>query len=86
MSYCRNNGKDSDVYLIPTGDEERSFWECVGCYLAPRQILGGVEVAWTKLDTRQEALDHLLKHRAEGHKVPEHALERLRREIAEEAL
>ena len=84
MSYCRMS-ENSDVYLVATGEGERSFWSCVGCHLARRQILGQVEVAWTELATLQEALQHLYKHRAEGDKVPGRAIKRLRKEIAAES-
>ncbi|MEE8322428.1 MAG: hypothetical protein V3R57_02235 [Candidatus Bathyarchaeia archaeon] len=84
MSYCRKNGKDSDVYLIATGDRsDRSFWSCIGCELAFPRILGKMEIRWTELDTLQQALDHLIEHREAGHKVPKTALDRLRREIGE---
>jgi hypothetical protein len=35
----------------------------------------------TTLRTKRQALKHLLLHRHKGHKVPDYALERLRKEI-----
>lgn len=37
-----------------------------------------------QFNTRTEALEHLEAHRAAGHKVPEYAFERLRKELEEE--
>jgi len=73
VSYCRF-GDDSDVYLMRTG----SGWWCCGCALAdtPKQL----EVS---LKTRQQVLDHLDKHILRGSKVPQHAVDRLHREIEE---
>ena len=82
MSYCRKNGKDSDVYLIATAEDSRAFWSCIGCDLTASTFFGQCEVRFTEMDTLQEVLAHLEKHREEGHKVPERALERVHREIA----
>ena len=68
MSYCRFC--EGDVYLFA---DVAGGWSCCGCRLPlPHHF-----------DTRQETLDHLLYHRSEGHKVPQHAIDRLNREIAE---
>lgn len=81
MSYCRNNGVDSDVYVINSGKK----WECLGCPRAPRVNHQMFNVkGWVSFETRQGILDHLLEHRRLGDKVPNRALERLRREIREE--
>lgn len=82
MSYCQI-GEDSDVYVLKVfkNIEGDDAWSCCGCILSPETTV------WDKgytFETRQEMLDHLLKHRAEGHRVPEHALERLHKEIAAE--
>jgi hypothetical protein len=77
MSYCRNNGKDSDVWVIATKDRAQPFWSCVNCSLAAPRITGQVEVRWTECDTPQEMIWHLLKHRTLGDKVPQRALDRL---------
>jgi hypothetical protein len=37
-----------------------------------------------QFNTRSEALEHLQAHRDAGHKVPEYAFERLRKELEEE--
>jgi hypothetical protein len=72
MSYCRV-GEDSDVYVIAIHDRvtRKAAWECF-CQERSAQF-----------DTHQKILEHLLCHRQKGDRVPEHALERLRREIAE---
>ncbi len=86
MSYCRKNGDDSDIYLVATGEwigtTHRAFWSCIGCDLAAPTFFGYCEVRFTEMDTLQEVLAHLNAHREEGHKVPERALERVRKEIA----
>ena len=74
MSYCRNNGKDSDVYIVATCSPDDSCipgWWCCGCKNIEDFFL-----------TREKMIEHLLQHRKDGDKVPESALERLRREIA----
>jgi hypothetical protein len=84
MSYCRKNGENSDLYVVGTGDA----WECLGCSLIPKgernEAVWGLITSWFICDTRQEMLNHVLAHRAEGHKVPEKAIRRLRKEIREE--
>lgn len=74
MSYCRNNGEDSDVYVIMTRDSsaQQNILECF-CDL-PRHIYG----------TRTEMIAHLREHQQRGDKVPDRAFERLYREIGEE--
>jgi hypothetical protein len=73
MSYCRNNGTDSDVYVIATANAktQKPGWWCCGC-----------DFENNFFETRPEMVEHLLQHRREGDKVPDRALERLRREIA----
>jgi hypothetical protein len=71
MSYCRM-GPQSDVYVVATGhpDTNEPVWWCSGerhDYLAY---------------TRQEMLEHLYQHRADGDKVPDHVIERLKSEIS----
>lgn len=68
MSYCRF-GDESDVYMYPANTNE--IW-CCACQLEPERLL-----------TQEEALEHLEEHRGVGHQVPQHAIERLKREIAE---
>lgn len=78
MSYCRNNGKDSDVYVICGMDEttHKSYWECVGCHLTEENY-GKV------FRTRLKMLAHLDHHRSLGDKVPTRTTTRLLREISE---
>lgn len=66
MSYCRNNGDDSDVYVIPT---ERGLV----CYTHNEPFECGHDPA--------AMIAHLEQHRADGYKVPEYAFERLRAEV-----
>lgn len=76
MSYCRNNGTDSDVYVIGTARDTKPWWECVACSLSRDR--------WGYLaKNRVEMLLHLDKHRIAGDKVPARAIERLEREIQE---
>ncbi len=65
MSYCRF-GDDSDVYMYPNTD---GTIDCCACRL------GGGRY------TIAEALDHLEEHQGVGHVVPQHAIDRLKREI-----
>jgi len=76
MSYCRNNGINSDVYVIATKNGEKEVWECVGCTLTERRY-------GKTLDTRSKMLTHLEHHRVLGDKVPICATSRLQREIQE---
>ncbi len=71
MSYCRYSA-DSDVYVIGT----KTGWACLGC--------SGLKDSSSSCKTREEMLGHLLKHREEGHKVPDWPLDRLRKEITAE--
>lgn len=68
---------DGEVYMYYTSDSEgNSSICCQGCVLKDSD--GSVHI-----DTPEEALDHLYKHRSEGHEVPDHAIKRLLREINE---
>lgn len=75
MSYCRDNGIDSDVYVICISNGKRPIWECVGCSLD--------EDRCCDFETRAGMMVHLTRHTKAGHKVPLRAFERLAREIAE---
>lgn len=66
MSYCRFS--EGDVYMYPS---EEGI-ECCLCLLAP---------PWLTLQTERDALAHLLAHRAAGHTVPQHAIDRLQEEL-----
>ena len=61
MSYARNNGVDSDVYVYLHCD---GFLECCGCSILKRSV------HFTKT---RDILKHLKVHTAMGHKVPERA-------------
>jgi hypothetical protein len=75
MSYCRNNGKDSDVYVVASfsDTEKKEIWACY-CNLSPF-------IAYS----RQGMITHLKEHELKGDKVPQRAFDRLRREITENA-
>ncbi len=59
-------GEDSDVYMYNSG----VGWIC---------CCGVDDVV---LETREEALQHLLQHRDKGDRVPQSAVDRLIKEIA----
>ena len=74
--YCRL-AADSDVNVLtvrPIG-EERS-WACRACILRPSNLRGDV-----RLPSRDMMVDHLLIHRQNNHRIPQEAIDRLRREI-----
>ena len=78
MSYCRNNGDDSDVYVYVMGTgntdptEAQEIWVCA-CNKPGNCV-----------PSRMAMYYHLLEHREDGDKVPEDALDRLIREVKEE--
>lgn len=74
MSYCRF--ADSDVYMF---HHVADGFLCMLCRLDP----DADRMGWST-NSRQEAIRHLEAHRQAGHAVPDHAFERLRREIEEE--
>ena len=67
MSYCRI-GDDSDVYLILTGPG----FVC---------NLRNGHTAWIA-NTREEVLNNLVSMKTRGYKIPQTAIEQLKREIA----
>lgn len=67
MSYCRNNGEDSEVYVIGTG----AALECCGCRLYKYSFQ-------TRLYNTM--IKHLKYHRKIGDKVPIRAFKRLEEE------
>jgi hypothetical protein len=69
MSYCRFNDVDSDVYVI---EGFKGLW-CVNCGYSKK----GTYV--TK--SHKQMINHLRMHRRMGNKVPDRAMERLRREL-----
>ena len=82
MSYCRNNGVDSDVYLIrnfPGFDKEdptthSGTLECMACLLSPDRTSFVTQWEWCMLL-------HLDEHANAGHKVPNRARKRLKEEM-----
>lgn len=71
MSYCRNDGENSNVFLYQDNSLDRI---CMGCLL-----LGDAGPS-VLLHTAEQAIDHLKLHREAGHKVPEGAFVTLRKE------
>lgn len=65
MSYCRNDGVDSDVYVI------RHVNGMLVCYCC---------LPDNEHERPEEMITHLLNHRSLGHKVPDRALDRLNAE------
>jgi len=84
MAYCRWS-EDSDVYLYCTGididDPGPPTWVCADCGMRPPGSHSQND-STVEMHTREAVLEHLLEHRAAGHKVPEDALDRIREEIA----
>ena len=78
MSYCRNNGKDSDIYIIRVADPSKEILdmdlECVGCLLDLDRESFVTKFEWCMLL-------HLDKHADAGHKVPNRARDRLKDEM-----
>lgn len=70
MSYCRAGG-DSDVYVMATAVKGKINWWCV------------CDNPDNFTETREAMLEHLYKHREDGDRVPEYAIERLQKEIRE---
>jgi hypothetical protein len=75
VSYCRNNGQDSDVYVIEhVGNAKTGPF--LYCYCG--------DGAGSQYFTRSGMIDHLLEHRRRGDKVPDRALDRLASELLAE--
>ena len=66
MSYRRFS--EGEYYMYPS---EEGI-ECCLCLLAP---------PWLIIQTRRQALSHLLDHSRAGHTVPQHAIDRLELEV-----
>jgi len=77
MSYCSNDGTDSDVYVVMT-----TQLECVGCKLIGRNfdLSTPIDVGYIAR-SRIEMIGHLGKHRLAGDRVPQRAIARLYREM-----
>ena len=79
MSYVRG-----EVYVIGTGDEEGSWWECLSCKLCPTKfvingkLVDGCESLY--FETQEELLEHLREHKALGHDTG-YAIERCEAEL-----
>lgn len=81
MSYCRNNGLDSDVYVIGTRNEEQSVLQC---FCGSRDAEGFYEQPFPTFTLRSGMIAHLREHQEKGDKVPDYTFERLEREIREQ--
>lgn len=68
MSYCRQNGNDSDVYVYP------SMYGGIVCTCANDRYI---------FNKRSFLIEHLKKHLDNGDKVPERVFQRLEKEIKE---
>ena len=68
MSYCRFG--ESDAYLIRHCG---GGWCCYTC-----RINRGID---RNIKTRKGVLAHFLAHRKAGHKIPQHAIDRIKAEI-----
>lgn len=100
MSYCRFSSGDVYMYphaagfveccacsLAPTEPANMSdLAEAMGMTEedAPELFEDFQMNGSLQFNTRSEALEHLQVHRDAGHKVPEYAFERLRKELEEE--
>ena len=75
MSYCRF-GEDSDVYVYPSIRDDVDVIVCYRCCLSldSDSVFHGPEAA----------LGHLRMHQMMGDEVPDHAIERLQKEIEEQ--
>lgn len=85
MSYCRK-GPDSDVYVYRGGNGEGGYcYICCYCIflLKANRDFGPIELSMI-LNTRQDMIDHLTKHREHGDKVPQYAIDRLVDEMSRE--
>lgn len=72
MSLCRNNGEDSDVYVIGDIADPEGTYRCYTC-LAAGEPSGWFDLEGTVL--------HLVGHLRRGEKVPDRAFECLLREM-----
>jgi hypothetical protein len=71
MSYCRFSS--GDAYIIRRIDGKI---ECIACRLLPKRDWYGD----FSCKTSKEMLIHIKKHQDIGHKIPKHAIDRLKRE------
>lgn len=74
MSYARMSDS-SDVYIF---EHANGFIQCCGCSITEPEDYE--IVGFANLNTAREALAHLDEHVALGHKVPQKAFERIRKE------
>jgi len=77
MSYCRKGSPDSDVYVL--GDAKGLV--CMCCIMQPMHE--HIKMHKDFRGTHKEILGHLNEHLDEGHKVPNRAVKRLKRELKE---
>lgn len=74
MSYVRA-GENSDVYVFPSKRLGIEVYECCGCCIARETRAYG---DWLTR-TAEQMIDHLQEHRKKGHRVPQEAIERLKK-------
>lgn len=74
MSYARMSD-DSDVYIF---SHAGGFIQCCGCSITEPEDYE--DVGFANLKTAREALEHLDKHVALGHTIPDRAFKRIREE------
>lgn len=80
MSYC-SRGPDSDVYMYLTANydkDHRRVVKKIVCHECALDQPSDDAPSDRYFQTISSALDHLLQHRAVGHRVPDGALARLR--------
>lgn len=71
MSYCRFG--EADIYLYPSN----TGIVCCACDLAESN---GEREREREFSSYSAVLDHVRQHQAKGHRVPDHAIERLKTE------
>lgn len=76
MSYCRFSEATSEAYIIA---DVSGNLECIACRITPE----GNWYGWFVTHSRQEMIDHVREHKAQGFKVPRRVIQRLKREIEE---
>ncbi len=76
MSYARFGWDNSDVYIY---EHVGGFIECCGCVLIEPE--GELDIfGFFHASTAREMLDHIDKHKAHNHHVPDDCIERIKEE------
>ncbi len=81
MSYARHGGPDSDseVYVIRTIG---GHIECLGCRISGEPAADGLRYGFFCATDEADMIAHLERHREQGWKVPQRAIDRLRSEAS----